>query len=92
MIKGLATIAAVLLAGCVSMGTNFDEAAVKRLQLDMTKAEVIDLLGEPNQIVTSADGSERLIWVHSTGSAFGANARSLGLPFSPEGKLTDVPN
>jgi len=84
-------IAALLLAGCVSMGTNYDVAAVDRLQIGMTEAEVIRLLGQPNQIVTNSDGSERLVWVHSTGSMFGANARSVGLLFGPSGKLTSVP-
>jgi len=83
--------AALLLAGCISMGTNYDVAAVDRLQVGMTKAQVIGLLGQPNQVVTNADGSERLVWVHSTGSMFGANARSVGLPFGPDGRLTDVP-
>lgn len=83
--------AAALLAGCVSMGTNYDVAAVDRLRVGMTKAEVIGLLGQPNQIVTNSDGSERLVWVHSAGSMFGANARSVGLPFDANGRLTDVP-
>lgn len=91
MRKNLALAAALMLAGCVSMGTNYDVAAVGRLQVGMTKAEVISLLGQPNQAVSNADGSERLVWVHSTGSMFGANARSVGLPFGPDGRLTDVP-
>lgn len=91
MRKNLAIAAALLLAGCVSMGTNYNDAAVDRLQVGMTKAQVIDLLGQPNQVVTNADGSERLVWVHSTGSMLGANARSVGLPFGADGRLTDVP-
>ncbi len=91
MRKNLAIAAALLLAGCVSMGTNYDVAAVDRLQVGMTKEEVIGLLGQPNQVVTNSDGSQRLIWVHSTGSMLGANARSVGLPFGPDGRLTDVP-
>lgn len=50
-------VATVLLAGCVSMGTNYDVAAVNPLRVGMTKAEVIGLLGRPNQFVTNADGS-----------------------------------
>lgn len=83
--------AAVLLAGCVSMGTNYDVAAVDRLRVGMTKADVVALLGQPTQVVSNSDGSERLVWMHSTGSMFGANARSVGLPFGPDGRLTDVP-
>lgn len=92
MRKYLVAVAALSLAGCVSMGTNYDVAAVDRLRVGMTKAEVIGLLGQPNQVVTNSDGSERLVWVHSTGSMCGANARSVGLPFDRGGKLTDVPN
>ena len=91
MRKHFVFMAALLLAGCMSMGTNYDVAAVDRLQVGMTKAEVISLLGQPNQVVTNSDGSERLVWVHSTGSMFGANARSVGLPFGADGRLTDVP-
>ena len=91
MRKNFAVVAALLLAGCVSMGTNYDVAAVDRLQVGMTKAQVIGLLGQPNQVVTNSDGSERLVWVHSTGSMLGANARSVGLPFGADGRLTDVP-
>ena len=90
--KHLLSIAiAALLAGCVSMGTNYDPAAVDRLQVGMTKAEVIRMLGQPNQVITLAGGGQKLIWVHSTGSMFGANARSVGLPFGPDGRLTEVP-
>ncbi|WP_374614985.1 outer membrane protein assembly factor BamE [Sphingorhabdus sp.] len=91
MRKNLAIAAALMLAGCVSMGTNYDVASVDRLQVGMTKAQVIGLLGQPNQVITNADGSERLVWVHSTGSMFGANARSVGVPFGPDGRLADVP-
>ena len=83
--------AALTLAGCVSMGTDYDPAAVNRLQKGMTKAQVIGMLGKPNQVISYADGTERLIWVHSTGSMLGAKARSVGLPFGGDGRLTDVP-
>ncbi len=85
-------VAALLLAGCVSMGTNYDPAAVDRLKVGMTKEQVIQMLGQPNQVVTLAGGGQKLIWVHSTGSMFGANARSVGLPFGADGRLAEVPN
>ena len=92
MKKTIILALALALSGCVSMGTNYDETAVSRLQKGMSKAEVIHLLGQPNQVITTSDGGQRLVWVHSTGSMFGANARSVGLPFDNSGKLTDVPN
>ncbi|MES2176118.1 MAG: outer membrane protein assembly factor BamE [Pseudomonadota bacterium] len=82
---------ALMLAGCVSMGTNYDAKAVESLQIGMTKAEVVRLLGQPTQTVTVSDGGQRLIWVHSTASMFGANARSVSLPFDRDGQLVDVP-
>lgn len=91
MKRAIILTAAFAVSGCVSMGTNYDVAAVDRLRVGMTKAEVIGLLGQPNQVITNSDGSERLVWVHSAGSMFGANARSVGLPFDRAGKLTDVP-
>jgi hypothetical protein len=84
--------AAMMLAACVSMGTDYDAAAVDRLRVGMTKAEVVQLLGQPNQVVNNSDGTQRLVWVHSTGSMFGANARSVGLPFGRDGRLTDIPS
>ena len=83
--------AALMLSGCMSMGTNYDQAAVARLRVGMSKAEVIQLLGQPNQVIAQSDGSQRLVWVHSTGSMLGANARAVALPFDSSGKLTDVP-
>lgn len=87
----LPVAAAMMLAACVTMGTNYDAAAVDRLHVGMTKAEVVQLLGQPTQVVNNSDGTQPFVWVHSTGSMFGANARSLGLPFGPDGRLTDVP-
>ncbi|MXP09630.1 outer membrane protein assembly factor BamE domain-containing protein [Pseudoblastomonas halimionae] len=92
MLKKFAIGAALMCAGCVSMGTDYDATAVDHLQVGMNKQQVIEMLGQPNQVIDYADGSQRLVWVHSTGSMFGANARSVGLPFGPDGKLTDVPN
>jgi hypothetical protein len=78
-------------SGCVSVGTNYSEAAATQLQPGMTRAEVVRLLGKPNSIVTLSDGREQLGWVHSTGSMFGAKARSLTLPFDQDGRLLQVP-
>ena len=83
--------AAALVSGCVSMGTNYDPAAVAKLQPGMTRSEVVALLGKPNSIATAADGSEQLLWVHSKGSMFGATARSVTLPFGTDGRLIQAP-
>ncbi|MFD1951862.1 outer membrane protein assembly factor BamE [Sphingomonas arantia] len=82
---------ALLLAGCVSVGTNYKDANVARLAVGMSKADVVALLGKPNQSVTTATGEQRLTWVHSTGSMLGASSRAIALPFDSDGKLTSVP-
>lgn len=42
MRKHYFVFAALLLSGCVSMGTNYDAEAVDRLRVGMTKAKVVD--------------------------------------------------
>lgn len=81
-------VAALLLAGCASMGTNFDMAAVNTLQAGMTEAEVVARLGQPNNRVMRPDGQQMLSWVHSQANFLGsAKAKSVSLLFGPDGRL-----
>jgi hypothetical protein len=82
---------ALALAGCVSMGTNYDPNRVSLLRPGMTQAQVVTLLGKPNGVATNANGQQVLVWMHSTGSMFGASARSLTLVFGPDGLLQQAP-
>jgi hypothetical protein len=84
-------VLALALTGCVSVGTNYSEAAAMQLRPGMTRTEVVRLLGKPTTVVTTSDGLQQLGWVHSEGSMFGAKARSLTLPFGPDGRLLQVP-
>lgn len=81
----------LVLAGCVSVGTNYDPNRVGLLQPGMTQAQVVALLGRPNGVATNANGQQVLVWMHSTGSMFGASARSLTLVFGPDGLLQQAP-
>lgn len=83
---------ALLSAGCVSIGTNYDQAALNSLQPGMTTDQVVQRLGQPNSVATLPDGRTQLLWVHSRGSMFGANARSVALVFGPDGKLIRTVN
>ena len=68
--------------GCVSMGTNYDPVAV---------SQVIALLGEPNSRTTLPDGATHLMWLHSTGTAWGtAESRAAVLSFDRQGKFIQV--
>ena len=82
----LLVIIAPLPAACVTMGPNYDPALVESLRPGMDRSEVIALLGRPTTTVTMADGSQHLMWVHSKGSMFGANARAVTLIFGADGK------
>lgn len=86
-----ALVAGALCSACVSMGTSFDPAAVAQLRPGMTREQVIQLMGKPNSVATGPDGRQQLIWVHSKGSMFGAEARSVALVFGPDGRLLQAP-
>lgn len=85
-------LAAVLsCSGCVSMGPNYDPAAVSSIQPGTSEAEVIASLGKPTSITTLGDGTRQLMWVHSKGTALGsASARSAMLLFDQSGKFVKV--
>lgn len=79
--------ALLMLGGCVSMGTNYDPTAITQLQPGMTIDQVVARLGKPNSVAVGPDGTQRLMWVHSTGSMFGAEARSVLLEFGADGRF-----
>ena len=84
-------LAAVALSSCVSMGTNYDPAVAQSLPVGVSEAEVIQRLGQPNNVTILQDGSRQLLWLHSRGTAFGtAKARSVILRFDPQGRYTGM--
>jgi hypothetical protein len=84
-------LAAVLLSGCVSVGTNYDPTVAMSLPVGMSEAEVIQRMGQPNNVTVLADGTRNLLWQHSTGNALGqGRARSVILHFDEQGRYTGV--
>ncbi|HVR89851.1 MAG TPA: outer membrane protein assembly factor BamE [Novosphingobium sp.] len=84
---------ATTIAGCVSMGTNYDPVAVTALTPGMDKAEVIARLGKPTSSSTMADGRQQLMWIYSRGTALGtAKSRSATLIFGADGKYIGLFN
>lgn len=78
-------------AGCVSVGTNYDAAAVDQIAPGTAMSVVIARLGQPNSRTTLPNGQTQLMWLHSTGTAWGtADARSAALLFDAEGKFIRV--
>lgn len=89
-ITGSLLLASLSCTGCVSMGTNYNPTLVSQLQSGMTKEQVVAMLGTPNTVLRLGDGSQNLVWTHSTGSIAGATARSLTLLFDANGKYVRV--
>lgn len=84
-------LAAALLGGCVSMGTNYDPVVAQNLPVGTSEAEAIQRLGQPNNITVLTDGTRNLMWLHSTGNALGqAKARSVILHFDQQGRYTGM--
>ena len=53
--------------------------------------DVIARLGQPNSRTTLPNGQTQLMWLHSTGTAWGtADARSAALLFDADGKFIRV--
>jgi len=85
------TLSSVALGGCVSVGTNYDPAVIDQIAPGTPMADVIARLGEPNSRTTLPNGQTQLMWLHSTGTAWGAaDARSAALLFDAEGKFVRV--
>ncbi len=85
------TIMSVAAGGCVSMGTDYDAAAVDQIAVGTPMSEVIARLGQPNNRTTLPNGQTQLMWLHSTGTAWGtADARSAALLFDADGKFLRV--
>lgn len=79
--------AALMLAGCMSTGTNYNPAVVSTLRAGTPMAAVIGQLGSPNARSTMADGQTVLVWTHATGNALGqSRARSVSLLFDASGR------
>lgn len=80
-------VAALLLAGCASVGSNYDPNTVSQLHAGMSKEEVVRLLGKPNTVTTMPNGQTALGWVHSSASVFNVSSRSVSLIFDANGRL-----
>lgn len=82
---------ALACSACVSMGPNYDPAAISSIEPGTSEAEVIAKLGKPTSTTTLGDGTRQLMWVHSKGTALGsASARSVMLLFDQTGRFVKV--
>lgn len=83
----MAALALAPVAGCVTMGPDYDPALVDTFQPGMSKAEVVAKLGRPTTTASLPDGRQQLMWVHSRGNMLGrASGRAVMLMFGQDGR------
>jgi hypothetical protein len=90
-VRRMIGFAALALAGCMSVGTNYDPAVAQSLPIGTSEADAIRALGQPNNVTMLTDGTRNLMWLHSTGNALGqGRARSVILHFDQQGRYTGM--
>lgn len=90
-IRILAPAMALWVAGCVSIGTNYDPAQLSNLTPGMSEAQVIDRLGKPNARSFREDGTQIDVWSYSQGTAVGTgHARMAALLFDQKKRFVRV--
>lgn len=83
----MALIGALLLVAAGCAGTPFKFENARKVQIGMTEAEVVSLMGRP-YMVSSRSGEQLWVWSHA--NAF-AQAKSVSIVMK-EGKVIAVPD
>ena len=61
----LAVIINILVTGCASTGTNFDQSKVSQIKKgETTEADVIQMFGQPENRSVNSDGIVSLTWMY----------------------------
>lgn len=81
----IAATALAVLVGCA--GTNFSYDKARQVEIGMTEAELVGLMGSPYS-VTSRPGSQLWIWSHANGLSGSSRAVSFELR---DGRVVSVP-
>lgn len=80
-----------LIAGCASVGQDFDMAEVDRLQPGVTTLEEAkERLGKPRSISNSADGSYGVTWVRAQALMGSVSSKGVSILFDKDGKMIRV--
>jgi hypothetical protein len=87
-------LACLLLCACVTMGARFDPKDIDRLCVGQTTvADAVKLLGKPAHITYAEDGTRLLLWMFSTGTAWGTGkSESVTVLFSQTGRMVRLVN
>ena len=84
-------VAAVLLAGCMTLGNSFDPAAVDQLTPNVsTVTDAIQLMGPPTNDITYASGTRLLQWSYAKSSPLGGKGHGVSVLFDQGGYMLQV--
>ena len=84
-------VGVVLVAGCASVGQDFDMTEVDDLQPSVSTFEQVkEKFGKPQSVSNASDGGFVAGWVRSQASPLGASTKSVMIIFDKDGKLIRV--
>jgi hypothetical protein len=102
---GIVCAAALILAGCASVGKNFDSRRINEIEKGKTtEADLVAMFGEPNNRGQNSSGVKTLMWIYSearmrgetfipiAGAFVGGSdvkSKSLFVTLSPDGTVSD---
>ena len=72
--KNFLSLIAVSILFCGCMGTYFNNARVRQLQVGMTQQQVREIMGKPYSTIASADGTTKWVWAYGTAVGYGRGA------------------
>ncbi|GAB1387516.1 hypothetical protein MASR1M59_26640 [Melaminivora sp.] len=82
-----------LVAGCASVGQDFEMTEVDRFQPGLTTLEQAkEKLGKPQSVTTAADGRIGVVWVRSQATMGSASSKGVAILFDKDGKMIRVVN
>lgn len=86
-------VSVALIAGCASVGQDFDMAEVDGLQPSVSTFEQVKRkFGTPQSITNTYDGGFAAGWIRSQASPLGASTKSVMIIFDKDGRLIRVAN
>jgi outer membrane protein assembly factor BamE (lipoprotein component of BamABCDE complex) len=82
----------IVLSGCSTLGTDFEENNALKIRKGMTRDEVIAVMGSPPSQVEGTN-DWRLTWIYTVSDpiSFGSRSKRVTVTFDDRGKAEGVP-